>query len=339
MMRAALLIDTALVAMVAIALDSNCLAQDAPGPVSITLREKAVVSKCCVRLGEIAELDGGPEILRKRMADLDVDELSSTENQAHICPRSQVQFRLRLAAIPVSYFNLGGARDVAIVLRPQSLSPAKIEEAAKEDLYRRLPWSRDDLSVQLLRPISATMPAMAEDEALSLEVEPNRSNAGLGHVQMNVSIRVNGEQRLSLPVYFNVQMVQEVAVCRRNISAGETLTEGDLIRQRRPVGSNDAQVARPDSLIGIRLRRALKTGQIVAANDVDKSSSSALLVQPHQPVRMTVHLGPMDVVAIGEAMEGGPEGKLIRVRNIETKAIVTGRVTGPRTVEVDSGIH
>jgi len=339
MIRASILIDAALIAIFAIAMERTGVAQDVQGPVSVTLRDKAVVTKSFVRLGEIAELEGGPEILRKRMADLDVDEISSSENQAHICPQAQVQFRLRLAAIPPELFVLGGAREVAIVLRPQLLSPAKIEDAAREDLYRRLPWIRDDLSLRLLRPISVTLPAIAEDESVTLEVEPNRPNVALGHVQMNVAIRVNGEQRLSLPVFFNVQLVQEVAICRRSIAAGEVLMEGDLIRQRRPISANEAQMARPDSLIGKRNRRTMPTGQVVAATDMDQASSGTLLVQPHQSVRMTVHLGPMDVVAIGEAIEGGPEGKLIRVRNIDTKAIVTGRVTGPRTVEVDAGIR
>jgi flagella basal body P-ring formation protein FlgA len=339
MTRFHLLAQCAALAMFAFASGGTALGQEASGPVSISLRDKAVVSKCCVRLGEIADLEGGPEILRKRIAEMDVDELSTTESQAHICPRAQVQFRLRLAAIPADYFVLGGAPETAIILRPQPLSAAMIEEAAREELYRRLPWSRDDLSLQLLRPITVTMPAKAEDETLTLDVEPNRPNVGLGHVQMNVAIRVAGEQRLSLPVYFNVQMVQEVAVCRRRIEIGEVLTEADLIRQRRPIGPNDARVVRPDALIGKKLRRAMQTGQVVVATDVDAASNGAFLVQPHQPVRMTVHLGSMDVVAIGEAMEGGADGKLIRVRNIDTKAIVTGRVTGPRAVEVESGVR
>jgi flagella basal body P-ring formation protein FlgA len=316
-----------------------CLAQDAPGVVSITLHEKAVVARRVIQLKDIADIEGGPQALRRHIAEMDVDELASNENRNHACPKSQIQFRLRLAAIPPDFFDLAGANEVMIVLQPQAISPARIEDAAREDLLRRLPWSRDDMSVRLLQPVTVAMPALAEDERLTLDIEPNRSNVGLGHVQMNVAIRVNGEKRLTLPVFFDVQMMQEVAVCRRQIDRGETLTEADLIRQRRPVGPSEARAARPDTLIGKKCRRSMRPGQTVLATDLDESSSGPLLVQPHQPVRMTVHLGSMDVVALGEAMEGGGQGKIIHVRNIDTKAIVTGRVTGPKTVEVESGIR
>lgn len=324
---------------ITIATGSAVFGQETPGPVSINLREKAVVTKSFIRLGDIAEIEGGPEVLRKRIAEMDVDDLASNEVQAHVCPRSQVQYRLRLAAIPTTYFVLGGASEVAIVLRPEPLSPAKIEEAAREELFRRLPWSRDDLAVQILRPITMTLPALAEDEMAKLDVEPNRPNVGLGHVQMNVVIRVNGEQRLALPVFFNVQLMQEVAVCRRRIDAGEILTETDLIRQHRAIGPNDARVVKPDSLISKKLRRTLQSGQVVVATDIDAGSNGSILIQAHQPVRMTVHLGAIDVVVLGEAIDSGAEGKLIRVRNIDSKAVVTGRVTGPKSVEVESGIR
>src|SRR5260221_2291451 len=157
-------------------------------PVSIVLRDRAVVARRCVRLGDVADLQGGPEALRRQLADVDVDDLPATEAQARACSRTQIQYRLRLAGIPVALFNVSGSREVLIVPDRRPLSAPRVVESAREELLRRLPWQREELSVSLAQPITVVLPTAAEDESIELEAEPHRPITRPGNIPINVAI-------------------------------------------------------------------------------------------------------------------------------------------------------
>jgi len=316
------------IAMLVIA--SAATAQDV---VSIALRDRATVSKRVVRIGDVADVEGGPEALRQRIADLDLDELPPA-GQTRTCPRTQIAFRLRLAGVPAQLFRVSGAMEAVIVPRRKLLEPGRVEAAAIAALRRRLPESQEELHVQLSQPISAALPAIADDEAVEIDAELHRGTPGVGRMQMSVTVRVNGERRLAVWVFLEVQAIREIAVCRQRVERGEVVGEGAVSRERRPVTAQDT-AARPENVIGRKARKPLAPGQVLSANDVE--NTPVTLVKSGQPLRLIVRLGAMDVVAMGEALQGGGAGDLIRVRNVESKKILTGRVTGPRTVEVDAG--
>jgi hypothetical protein len=60
-----------------------------------------------------------------------------------------------------------------------------------------------------------------------------------------------------------------------------------------------------------------------------------IVVKSRDRVRMIVHLGPVNVVAAGEALQDGRSGQSIRIRNVDSNKTVQGRVLGPGVVEVE----
>lgn len=61
------------------------------------------------------------------------------------------------------------------------------------------------------------------------------------------------------------------------------------------------------------------------------------MVRARQSVKMVVRLGPINVLAMGEALQDGKSGQTIRIKNSASNKIVSGRVVGPSLVEVDTG--
>jgi flagella basal body P-ring formation protein FlgA len=60
-----------------------------------------------------------------------------------------------------------------------------------------------------------------------------------------------------------------------------------------------------------------------------------LLIKTRDLVRLVVHIGAVRVSALGEAMQEGRAGQLIRVRNVDSNKTVSGRVVDRGVVEVD----
>ncbi len=67
------------------------------------------------------------------------------------------------------------------------------------------------------------------------------------------------------------------------------------------------------------------------------NQANEILVRPRQRVTMVATIGEVRVTAMGEAQQGGRQGDAILVQNVDSKKLLTARVTGPATVEVDLG--
>jgi hypothetical protein len=65
------------------------------------------------------------------------------------------------------------------------------------------------------------------------------------------------------------------------------------------------------------------------------ASDAPPVVKTRDRVRLLAHVGPVNVVVAGEALQDGRMGQSIRVRNIDSNKIILGRVTGPGLVEVE----
>ena len=60
-----------------------------------------------------------------------------------------------------------------------------------------------------------------------------------------------------------------------------------------------------------------------------------VVVKPRDRVTMVVKLGASTVSAVGEAQQGGAVGQVIPVQNVDSKKVISARITGPGIVEVD----
>ncbi|MCX7699600.1 MAG: flagellar basal body P-ring formation chaperone FlgA [Gemmataceae bacterium] len=241
----------------------------------IHLRDRAVVARRQIVLRDVAEVSGGPESQRRMVAEIDIDDLPPT-GKTRSCSRAQIAYRLRLAGIPAESFRIEGAESVILVPQRRPIAAAEVEEAGRRAVAQALPDARST-DIRLARPIVAHLPELAEDESASFEAVLATTIRGPGRVQVNVTIRVEGEHRLSLPVYFDI------------------------------VGLPAAKLPDPTP--------AVRSGDVV---------------------RMSVTMGNLKITGTGEALQSGRIGDMIRVRNVDSKIVVTGRVNGPKSVIIET---
>ncbi len=66
-------------------------------------------------------------------------------------------------------------------------------------------------------------------------------------------------------------------------------------------------------------------------------TANEAVIRPQQRVTMLVRIGALTVSAVGESQHYGRLGQVILVQNVDSKKLITARVTGPGTVEVELG--
>ena len=122
----------------------------------------------------------------------------------------------------------------------------------------------------------------------------------------------------------------EAAVLARGIERNEVIKSSDVVIERRPRAEVGNDVASRERAVGMQARRQLRAGQALKVADLAKPD----LVQRDQTVTMIYETPGLYLIVRGKALEGGTEGDVVSVLNLQSKRTVTGTVVGRGQVSI-----
>ena len=140
-------------------------------------------------------------------------------------------------------------------------------------------------------------------------------------------------QKLSrkLRVFVEVDLFMRGWALRDTSAAGKQLTRDDLVEVKRPSRAFQRDAIRdPEVVVGARLRRAVTAQVPLRAAWLQIPP----LIKRGAIVELIFSRGGISLSAEGEALGDGKKRDMIRVRNLNSKKIVTGRVIGINRVDV-----
>src|SRR5258707_7586963 len=122
----------------------------------------------------------------------------------------------------------------------------------------------------------------------------------------------------------------EAAVLTRGVERNEVIKSSDVGVERRPKAEVGGDVATRDRAVGMQARKQLRLGQALRVADLAKPD----LVQRDQSVTLIYEAVGLYLTIRGRALEGGTEGDVVSVLNLQSKRTVSGVVTGRGQVSV-----
>ena len=122
----------------------------------------------------------------------------------------------------------------------------------------------------------------------------------------------------------------EAAVLARNVERNEVIKSSDVVVERRPKAEVGSEVASRDRAVGMQARKQLRAGQALKTADLAKPD----LVQRDQSVTLIYESTGLYLTIRGKALEGGTEGDVVNVLNLQSKRTVSGVVTGRGQVSI-----
>jgi flagella basal body P-ring formation protein FlgA len=313
------------------------LALQGDGPradrVLIRLRESAAVSATAVRLGDVATLEGGPDELRRRLAGLDLTDIAAGTKDLKVT-RAQVDYRLRLADLDPRLYELDGPAAVTVSYSFVDVEAEEVVAAARQAVVERLNRTAQDVATYPWQQVRGPFRVPGTRDSLKLQGEPRCQGLPVGKVRVDVAIVSAGERRQTVSVYLDVKVWQPVPVTARTVEKGELLDDANVRFERRAVEYGPDLALTREVVLGQRARRSFAAGLVLTSSQLE-SADGAALVRQRDTVRLVARVGPLRVTAVGEALQDGRLGQRIRVRNIDSKATVQGRVVDRGLVEVD----
>lgn len=136
----------------------------------------------------------------------------------------------------------------------------------------------------------------------------------------------------NLPVRGAIVEMTTVAVLTREVARDEVLLPGDVVSERILKSRTRAGTVRSlAGLVGKALTRNLQSGATLREQDVIEP----LIVRSNDLVSITYAIPGLLLTSQGRALDSGPKGAVVSVRNLQSNRTIRGRITDKGEVIVD----
>lgn len=281
---------------------------------TLTLRPTSIPTGKVVRVSDIADIRGGDTSLRKRVADLDIEETPLVGEQIEITSE-QLVFRLRLAGIRASAVEVRGsvvrvgtrdatgsgehlsevARSVSRTAVPsdkqsqsrpsetssmadtfdqESTTDCQIISAAQKCVLKRLPWPEEDVEFQVIQPQPREIDQLGSLRIQKLSAELRSTGAPIGRASVRVLVTTADQRSVEVPVVLDVKHFDHVVLAAKGIQRGQIITAEHLFVDRRDVSQLSNYCATSAELVGRRAKRTISSLQPLRLADVENASTS-----------------------------------------------------------------
>jgi flagella basal body P-ring formation protein FlgA len=284
------------------------------------LRANVAVAGELVRIGDVIDNAGSSA----KIAIYRAPELGTTGTL------STAQVLSALRAHQVIGVDTRDLREISVTRLARTLLPREIELAVAAALeHRNGLGDAANLSLTFDRELADIRLEASNSGALapaSVRYEP-RGN------RFDVTLEIAGDNAAA-PARLRftgtaIEMV-EALVLARGIERNEVIKSADVVTERRPKAEVGADAVVRDRAVGMQARGQLRAGQALRTADLAKPD----LVQRDQSVTLIYETAGLYLTMRGKALDGGTEGDVVNVLNLQSKRTVSGIVTGRGQVSV-----
>jgi len=243
-----------------------------------------------------------------------------------VITRQTILARLVASKVPADRVRFVGAKAVTVTRHERTVGTTRLLEQAEAFLNTSRPEGEDCIYRLVRKPDDAVVPGRGE-----LRYVCKRADTGAaGHVKVVVSIRRDGKQVALREVLYKRMYAVRRAVTVKPVPAGAPLTKQNVEIQTAYVSSPPA--GNWQEPFGLLARRRLSAGAVIRPGMAAKKRP-ALLIKRNQMIRLRVQGAGFLITAVGQALQEGRPGDFIKVRNVDSKRVITGRVAFDGVVE------
>jgi flagella basal body P-ring formation protein FlgA len=206
-----------------------------------------------------------------------------------------------------------------ICFLPSSMAASyNIEDVLKEYIMENYPWADVEINNIVL---SSALPEEMPAKINIIKAPPGKT-----------VFTMEFKNARKVEAAANVRVFEQVVMSRRPMSKGSFLQQKDVYVMlmdiaRLPSGF----IGSTDAVVGKQLTRSIIANKPI----LDSMVSDSLLIKKGQRVAILAESPGLNVSTIGETNESAYVGSFVKVINISTKKIITGRLVDESTVRVE----
>lgn len=190
----------------------------------------------------------------------------------------------------------------------------------------------DSITAKITQPNQD--PLFKHQGTVSLNVENVDYDARKNTWSAEAQMLSHGNVLRRIPVSGTYAMQVEAPVLIRSLKRGDVIRKNDLEMapfQNKHITRNTAMNI--DELIGLSARRNLTAARPISRDQVE----APRLIKRGDAIQMFYSTPHMEIKAMGEALEHGSKGQIIRARNTESGMTVRGVVESVNAIRISGG--
>jgi len=170
------------------------------------------------------------------------------------------------------------------------------------------------------------------NKPLSVAIEDLAFHSPSQRWQAKMRILSKGETVTLVPIQGRYEPLRKVPVLKRRVGPEDVIAQEDIawkeVEQRQ---LRKDTVAREEEIIGKSPRHSVSPDRPVRLSEIEMPD----LVKKGAHVSVSYTAANMRIQTVGEALENGAKGSLVRIQNVDTKRAFTARVVSENQVEAN----
>jgi flagella basal body P-ring formation protein FlgA len=291
--------------------------------VSITLKAQASVEPGIVRLGQIAEIKGNPD-LAKKISDIEVGKVAEPGRKTRVTENAIKNFFIKSVAGSQNA-DFDGAKFCDVIARSGVISADSLKVLLLKEVRLRMAANLKegkDWNLEAPKmPEKLTIPESGGKILITLSPQ----FAGIGQEVATVQI-INGNKAILKHNFpFIVHRFEYVAELRKGIRKGEIIGERDfeMVWQETTFQKRKV-IKKAEEATGRTAIRTLKAGELL----VDNSLETPYAIKEGDVVRLFAKFGETVVQTNAIAQKNAFKGQTISVKNMDTGKNISATVSG-----------
>ncbi|MEE2756057.1 MAG: flagellar basal body P-ring formation chaperone FlgA [Myxococcota bacterium] len=291
----------------------------------VQLNEQSTVQSSRIILGDIASISGLDKKRRARLSQLYIGKAPEI-GQAKYMPLSFIE--RRIVDQIGSGLKIGGPRRVEIRRKGTTLRGTWLAQRLRAAIEKRLPYASERVAEIVIPRIPDCR--VPEGSRVKVSFQPNEDFDG--HALVGLAVYDDGKKVVSRRINVKIDLFTSVVGVSADLRRGQTLSGNVLISLRKPASQvpNDA-VTRPELVIGADVRRRIQRGDVLRHSWIKIPP----VISRGDRVRVIAKRGAIQLSTFGKALNDATQSAFVRVRNLESKKVITGRAERPGVVVME----
>ena len=279
--------------------------------VILTMRDKVIVNESIVKLADVVEMFSGDARYINKIKSMNVLNLGNTVHYKRIDQDVLSSIiRSKIGGVNV-VFN--GSNNTVVKVKTQKINIDDIVNEITDDISQLIAPITEDYTVKYISKIkNFSIPAGLVSYKYKLP-----SSVIKKRVSVWTDIYVNSMPYKSIPLWFDIKVLDDVAVATTKLKAGKNLNLNDFALEKKDLTLLDKDVLKSKDVKNLRVTKSILPGEVLSYSLLGEIP----LVSRGQKVKVISSYGNVSIFVKGYALDDGDLGESVRVKRNGTKRI------------------
>ena len=294
---------------------------------TIELKPQALVMRDTFKISDVAYISGGGEE-SDRVSDIELGRAPILGSKRSV-GKNDLYRALDSAGVDIAMIKFSGSEKSEVVRKTRRVSGAELIEAATDFALQNMPWDESEVIIEPGRtPSAITVPYGAVD----IEIEEANMGDWAGYVILRAKVLVDGRERERVRLRLKIRVFKEIYVSSKRLLKNHIITDADVELKRIELTNKKVGkfVTDRSEIIGRRVLRMVSSNKFILGSNLGQP----LMVKRDDVVTVIARRGNIYIEVTGRALQDGSKGDIIKVRNIDSKRLLTAEVISDDKVAI-----